>query len=176
MQGALVDPGEYVARLTVNGKQLTTPVVVEPDAAVALTDADRAGRRGVVTSALALQGKTDPAAARAESAADQLDALSKMVASLPNAPASVKDEVANAAKDGAAIRADLARINRSTLQLFNAVSGSPFRPTATQREELSDLQAEFTRASGKLDALLTTTVPSLDRHLTDAGIPRIIVK
>ena len=28
---ALVDPGEYVARLTVNGRELTTAVRVEPD-------------------------------------------------------------------------------------------------------------------------------------------------
>jgi photosystem II stability/assembly factor-like uncharacterized protein len=174
--GALVDPGEYVARLTVNGEEFTTPVVVDADPLVTTTAEDRAKRRTVVASVLALQGKTEPASVRAESASDQLAALRKSVDAFAPAPAVVKSAAKDAAEQAAKIKTELARVNRSTTQLFGQISGSPFLPTDTQRLELEDLSKEFADQSAALTTLLTTTLPALDKQLNDAGVPRIIVK
>ena len=175
-QGALVDPGEFVAKLVVDGQELTTPVVVEPDPLVTTTTEDRVQRRGVIASVLALQAKTEPASVKAESASDQLEALEKAVSGFAPAPAAVKAAAKSAAEDGVKIKTELARLNRSTTQLFGQISGSPFLPTETQRQELDDLTKEFAEQSAALSTLLGSTVPALDKQLNDAGVPRVIVK
>ena len=175
-QGALVDPGEYTAKLVVDGQTLTTAVVVEPDPMVTTTTEDRTQRRQVIAAGLALQAKTEPASVKAESASDQLDALRKSVDGFAPAPAAVKTAAKSAAEEAAKLKTELARVNRSTTQLFGQISGSPFLPTTTQRQELEDLTKEFDEQSAALNTLLTTTVPALDKQLHDAGVPRIIVK
>jgi hypothetical protein len=169
---ALVDAGEYVARLTINGHDLTTAVRVEPDPEVTLTGEDIQTRRSSINAVMALQAKTEPANTRAESLDTQLSALARSV----EAPAVVKDALASAAKDSTTVKTEMARINRSVGQLFGQISGSPFRPTATQREELEDLQKEFDKQSAALETLLTKTVPAIEKQLNDAGVPRISVK
>ena len=76
----------------------------------------------------------------------------------------------------ATIKTELARVNRSVTQLFGQVSGSPFVPTDTQRQELEDLQKEFAEQSDALNKLLTATIPSVEKQLNDAGVPRIVIK
>jgi photosystem II stability/assembly factor-like uncharacterized protein len=169
---AMVDPGEYVARLTVNGHDFTTPVRVEADPAVAVTSEEIQTRRSVITAVMALQAKTDPANTRADSLDTQLSALAHSV----DAPASAKDALASAAKDSTTVKNEMARINRSIGQLFGQISGSPFAPTVTQREELEDLQKDFEKQNAALENLLTKTVPALEKQLNDASVPRIFVK
>ena len=54
--------------------------------------------------------------------------------------------------------------------------GRRFVQTATQQEELEDLQKEFDKQSAALETLLTKTVPAIEKQLNDAGVPRISVK
>jgi photosystem II stability/assembly factor-like uncharacterized protein/chaperonin cofactor prefoldin len=169
---ALVDPGEYVARLTVNGHEYTTAVHVEADPSVTLTTDQIDTRRKVITTMMALQAKTDPANTRAESLDTQLSALAKNT----DAQAAAKDALESAAKESEKAKTEMARINRSVTQLFGQVIGSPFLPTATQREELDDLQKEFEKQSAALETLLSKTVPAIEKRLNQAGVPRIAVK
>jgi photosystem II stability/assembly factor-like uncharacterized protein len=175
-QGAIVDPGEYVAKLTINGKDLTTPIVVEADPLVTINTDDRSQRRGVITTALDLQAKSEPASVRAESASDQLEALAKSVDGVAGAPVAVKKTTKDAAAQAATIKTELARITRSTTQLFGQISGSPFVPTDTQRQELEDLQKELAEQSSALNTLLAATIPSVEKQLNDAGVPRIVIR
>jgi photosystem II stability/assembly factor-like uncharacterized protein len=170
---ALVDPGEYIARLTVNGQEYTTPVRVDPDPLVNISSEDLQTRRGVITSVMTLQAKTEPANSKADSLETQLDALSKGV---PEAPAPLKDALAAALKESNTVKTEMARINRGVTQLFGQISGSPFLPTGTQRAELEDLQKDFDKQSAALDKLLTATVPGIEKQLNDANVPRISVK
>jgi hypothetical protein len=169
---AIVDPGEYVARLTVNGHEYTTPVRVEPDPTVTLTSENIKTRRSVIATVMALQAKTEPANTRAESLDTQLTALAHTV----DAPAAAKDALASAVKESGTVKTEMARINRSIGQLFGQVTGSPFLPTVTQREELEDLQKDFDKQSAALETLLKKTVPAIEKQLNDAGVPRISVK
>jgi hypothetical protein len=168
----MVDPGDYVARLTVNGHDFSTAVRVEPDPDVKVTTQDVETRRSVITSIITLQSKTEPANTRAESLDTQLGALAKSV----EAPAAAKDALAAAVKESETVKTEMARVNRSVSQLFGQVSGSPFAPTATQREELEDLQKDFDKQSAALETLLKKAVPAIEKQLNDAGIPRIAVK
>jgi len=174
--GALVDPGEYVAKLTVNGEDLTTPIIIEADPLVTMTTENRTARRAVVTSAFALQGKIEPSSERAQSASDQLEALRKSVDGVASAPAAVKTAAKETADDAEKIKTELARLNRSATQLFAQISGSPFSPTDTQRMELEDLTKEFADQSAALNTLLENKVPALEKQLNEAGVPRILVK
>jgi hypothetical protein len=169
---AMVDPGEYVARLTVNGHDFTTPVRVEPDPAVAVTSEEIQTRRSVITTVMALQAKTDPANTRADSLDTQLSALAHSV----DAPGAAKDALASAAKESETVKTEMARINRAIGQLFGQISGSPFAPTVTQREELEDLQKDFEKQSAALETLLNKTVPAIEKQLNEASVPRILVK
>jgi photosystem II stability/assembly factor-like uncharacterized protein len=169
---ALVDPGDYVARLSVNGKDFTTAVHVDADPAVTITSEDLDRRRGVITQVMALQAKTEPANTRAESLDTQLTALSKSV----DAPAAAKDALASAAKESETVKTEMARINRQISQLFGQIAGSPFAPTMTQRDEFDDLQKDFEKQSAALETLVGKTVPGIEKQLNDAGVPRISVK
>jgi hypothetical protein len=169
---ALVDPGDYVARLTVDGKEFTTPVHVDADPFVNISSDDIQARRGVITAVMALQAKTEPANSKADSLDTQLDALSKDV---PD-PAAIKDAIAAALKESNRVKTEMARINRGVTQLFGQIGGSPFLPTITQREELEDFQKDFEKQSAALDALLKTTVPGIEKQLNEANVPRITVK
>ncbi len=169
---ALVDPGDYVARLTVEGREYTTPIHVDADPAVSLTTEQIESRRSLITAVMTLESKTDPANARAESLNTQLDALAKTV----DKPASAKDALASAVKESDTVKTEMARINRQVTQLFGQISGSPFSPTATEREELEDLQQEFDKQSAALDSLVHKTVPAIEKQLNDAGVPRISVQ
>jgi len=169
--GALVDPAEYVAKLTVAGKELSTPVLVEADSTVTITSEDRAKRRSIITAVLELQAKTQRESTRADTLDLQLSALAKI-----DAPESIKKSLTDAAKQAATQKTELARINRSTGQLFGLVSGSPFLPTTTQREELEDLDKDFDKHSMEFETLLKTTVPAIEKQLNDAGVPRISMK
>ena len=170
---ALVDPGDYVARLTVNGQEYTTPIHVEPDPDVNISTADMQTRRGVINTVIALQAKTEPANSKADTLDTQLDGLSKAVT---DAAAPIKDAMASTLKESNTVKTEMARINRGVTQLFGQVSGSPFLPTGTQREQLEDLQKDFDKQSAALDKLLKTTVPELEKQLNDANVPRISVK
>jgi len=170
---ALVDPGDYVARLTVYGQEFTTPVHVDPDPDVTISNDDIQARRGVITYVMSLQARTEPANSRADSLETQLDALSKGV---PDAPQPIKDALAAALRESNTVKTEMARINRGVTQLFGQVSGSPFLPTGTQRDELEDLQKDFDKQSATLDTLLKTTVPAIEKQLNDANVPRISVK
>ena len=169
---ALVDPGEYVAKLTVNGHDYTTPIRVEADPSVTLTSDQIETRRKIVTQVMMLQSKTEPANTRADSLDTQLSALARN----PDAQAAAKDALASAAKDSEKVKTEMARVNRNVSQLFGQISGSPFQPTMTQREELEDLEKEFTQQSAALDTLLNKTVPAIEKQLNQAGVPRIAVK
>ncbi|HUA86966.1 MAG TPA: hypothetical protein VMB85_24085 [Bryobacteraceae bacterium] len=169
---ALVDPGEYLARLTVDGHEYTTPVQVEADPSVTLTTEQIDSRRKVITAVMALQAKTEPANTKAESLDTQLTALEKD----HDAEAAAKDALDAAVKESGKVKTEMARINRSATQLFGQISGSPFLPTATQREQLEDLQQEFGKEGASLDTLLQKTVPAIEKRLNDAGVPRISVK
>jgi hypothetical protein len=168
-----VDPGDYVARLTVYGQEFTTPVHVDPDPDVTISNDDIQARRGVITYVMSLQARTEPANSRADSLETQLDALSKGV---PDAPQPIKDALAAALRESNTVKTEMARINRGVTQLFGQVSGSPFLPTGTQRDELEDLQKDFDKQSATLDTLLKTTVPAIEKQLNDANVPRISVK
>jgi hypothetical protein len=171
--GALVDPGDYVARLTVNGQEFTTPVHVDPDPDVNISHDDLQKRRDVITAVMALQIKTEPANTRADSLDTQLDALSKAV---PDAPAPIKDALAKALKESSTLKTEMARVNRGVTQLFGQITGSPFLPTATQREQFEDLQKDFDKQSAALETLVKTTVPAIEKQLNDANVPRISLK
>jgi hypothetical protein len=120
---------------------------------------------------MALQAKTDPSNARADSLDTQLSALARGL----DAPKPIKDALAAAIKQSATVKTEMARINRSIGQLFGQISGSPFVPTITQREELEDLEKDFDKQSAALDTLLKETVPGIEKQMNDAGVPRIAV-
>src|SRR5262249_38762540 len=52
LQGPLVDPGQYSARLTVGDKQFTTSVTVEPDPMLQISDQERSSFRTTITNLL----------------------------------------------------------------------------------------------------------------------------
>ena len=141
-----------------------------------LTEADRATRRLVVDAVLALQGKIEPLSARADSADTELQALAKSVASVPKAPAAAKDALTGAVKAAGTLKTEAARLNRSILQLWGQVSGSPFLPTTTERDELTDLEHGFDTENGAFEKLVTATVPAIEKQLNDAGVPRLVIK
>ena len=78
--GPLVDPGQFTARLTVGGKEVTTTVVVEPDPQVDITDHDRRTLRTVTDNLVRVQTKVTSAVKSIDSLNEQMTAVSKTMA------------------------------------------------------------------------------------------------
>ncbi|HVC20977.1 MAG TPA: hypothetical protein VNE16_12925 [Vicinamibacterales bacterium] len=175
LEGPLVDPGQYTARLTVDGRQLTTPVEVKADPLVRITEADRTARRAVVDRLVDVQKQADADAAKAASADRQMQALKKAVTAAPNVPAGIRRGVDRLAGEAAGLKTDLGKTNSTVLRLYREITGSPFLPTVTQRQELDEAAQDLRTHGGRLATMLSKTIPALERQMDEAHVPRVVV-
>src|SRR5262249_6593988 len=77
LQGPLVEPGTYTARLTVADKQFTTSVTVEPDPMLQITLQERNSLRTTITTLLRIYTDAQSAVKTADTLNEQLSSISK---------------------------------------------------------------------------------------------------
>jgi photosystem II stability/assembly factor-like uncharacterized protein len=193
-QGAFVLPGRYVARLTLAGKDrvkattMETPVAVNPDPLIPLSAAEYQALHALRLRAAEEQARVQAVVRSAELIKDQMtevkaalknssgsDSLTKQVTSVdkeiddilkkmrgdPNAPpadADDKNKFQPSIQD---------RVN----QVANEIGDVTSPPTQLQRETLDAAMKDLATETARLNTLLTTRVPALNRALDAAGIP-----
>jgi len=192
--GAFVLPGRYAARLTLAGKDsvmalsVETPVVVNPDPLVSLGAADYQALHALRITAAEQQARVQGVVRSAEMIKDQMtevkaalksvqgsDSLSKQVSSVDKEIDSILKAVRGEQGGPRADADDKNKYQPSIQDRVNQVAGeigdvtSP--PTQLQRETLDLAMKDLARETTRLNNLLTTRVPALNKALDAAGVP-----
>jgi len=170
---ALVDPGEYTAVLRVGGQELRTPVTVEPDSELVLSNADRSSRRSSVDRLKGLQERADGVSATADRVSEQTQALAKSVEGAAGLTDDLKIRLEATTKASKEAAEELGRITTRVNAIYRDVINSPFSPTQTQIAEASGLEQDMNENGAKLAELTATTIPQLERDMNGANLPRI---
>jgi hypothetical protein len=193
-QGAFVLPGRYSARLTLSGKgdsvaatTVETPVVVNADPLVQLSPAEYRAlhemRLRVATEQARVQGVVRTAELLKDQMTEVKNALKNLTGtdSLSRQANSIDrdiDDILNKVRGRQGEANDADDKNRFTPSIQERVNGvaseigdvtSP--PTQLQRETLDLAMKDLEREVARLNTLLTTRVPALNRGLDAAGVP-----
>jgi len=191
--GAFVLPGKYTARLALAGSDTLmtqssqTQVVVNPDPLIPLSAAEYRALWEMRVSSSAQQARVQAVVRTAELLKDQLtevkatlknvaapDSLTKQAEAIDKEVDDILVKVRG--KQGPdANDVDDKKFHPSIQDRVNQVGGeigdvtSP--PTQIQRETLELAMTDLAREAARLNVLLTTKVPALNRALDAAGVP-----
>jgi photosystem II stability/assembly factor-like uncharacterized protein len=171
--GPMADPGTYTARLTVAGKQVTANVVVEADPQLEITEQDRRTLRTITDNIIRAQTRTTAAVRSADSLNEQMAAVAKSVASAKTITPALKKNVDDSARQVTDLRDKLRRLNTRMTSLYGEVTSSPFPPTAQQTRDLDDISKELDGHVTSLNAMINTSIPTLETQLNKENVPRI---
>ncbi len=172
LQGPLVDPGQYMVRLSVGSRQWTTSVTVEPDPMLEITEAERRTWRTTITRLLRIQSTAVSAVNAANTLHEQLAGLSKTVADFQNASAGLRQSMQETARQVADLQGKIRRASGQITGLYQEVNAAPFAPTETQTRVLEELTRE-------LDSLVTAlnsaigAIPNLENQMNRENVPRL---
>jgi photosystem II stability/assembly factor-like uncharacterized protein len=196
-QGAFVLPGRYTARLTLSGRgdsvtatSVETQVVVNPDPLVKLSPADYASLHALRLRAASEQARVQGVVRTAEQLKEQMTEVKNALKNLTGADSLSRqanaidrdlddilskvrgaqggDREENDADDKNRFRPSIQqRVN----QVANEIGDVTSPPTQIQRETLDSAMKDLEREATRLNALLTTRVPALNRGLDAAGVP-----
>ncbi|MEP6508988.1 MAG: glycosyl hydrolase, partial [Gemmatimonadales bacterium] len=192
--GAFVMPGHYNARLTLTGNDslmasyVEMPVVINPDPLIPLSPAEYQALHALRITAAEQQARVQGVVRTAELIKEQMtevkaalksvqgsDSLSKQVGSVDKEIDSILKAVRGEQGGPPADADDKNRYEPSIQDRVNQVAGeigdvtSP--PTQLQRETLDAAMKDLARETTRLNNLLTTRVPALNRALDAAGVP-----
>ena len=193
-QGSFVLPGRYSARLVLSGgdsvaaTSVETRVVVNADPLIQLSAAEYAALHGLRLRAAAEQARVQGVVRTAEQLKDQMtevknalknltgaDSLSRQATGIERDIDDILVKVRGRQGPAANDADDRNRYAPSIQQRVNAVANeigdvtSP--PTQLQRETLDLAMQDLAREVTRLNALITTRVPALNRGLDAAGVP-----
>ena len=194
-QGAFVLPGRYTARLTLSGRvdsvtatSVETPVAVNADPLVQLSLAEYRALHDMRLRAASEQARVQGVVRTAELLKDQMtevknalknlsgaDSLSRQATALDRDIDEILTKVrgrqgaeANDADDKTRFRPSIQeRVN----QVANEIGDVTSPPTQIQRETLDQAMKDLEGEVPRLNAILATRVPALNRALDAAGVP-----
>jgi photosystem II stability/assembly factor-like uncharacterized protein len=178
--GPLALPGEYSARLTVNGHTFTAPLTVKMDPRVSVPTAGIEQQFTLETRlASELTASTD-AVTEAHSVLDQLH---KMGTSLKGALAesiTVLDQKVDGilggptpAVPGAAAEPTLTRENSAVTMLYGAIGQTDAAPTSAQVNAVEDTKRDLSAVMKRWEAIKQSDLPALNRQLRKANLPEL---
>lgn len=191
--GAFVLPGRYVARLTLAGsdtsmsQSVETPVTVNRDSLVTLSPAEYRALWDMRVSSGAQQAKVQAVVRTAEQVKEQVtevkaalktgtapDSLSKQTTAIEKEVDDILLKVrgrqgppAGDVDDKTFAPSIQSRVN----QVANEIGSVTSPPTQIQRETLDLAMKDLDREAARLNALLTSRLPALNRGLDAAGVP-----
>jgi photosystem II stability/assembly factor-like uncharacterized protein len=194
-QGSFVLPGRYTARLTLSGRgdsvmatSVETPVIVNADPLVQLSSAEYRELHDMRIRAATEQARVQGVVRTAEQLHDQMaevktaiknvagtDSVSKQVTALDREIDDILTKVRGSQNANEGDADDKNRFKPSIQQRVNGVAGeigdvtSP--PTQLQRETLDSAMKDLEREVSRLNAIITTRLPALNKSLDAAGVP-----
>jgi hypothetical protein len=167
-EGALVPPGSYEARLTVDGEISRQPVTVVADPRLDWTTADYAALAG-------FQHETTGLLTDSATLAAAIGGLESRLAALPNGrdgrPLGMVEE---GRRRLAAVRAgdDPAAVNGRLAGLAADLESSDSPPTSPQREVLAEARGQIERFAARWREFAQRELPRLEKQLAARALPR----
>lgn len=168
-QGPRVLPGTYTVALTAHGQEVTTSVRVLPDGRAPFADADRAQRQATLMSVHELAEPVFQAGRRIRTLQRQIDDIEELLADRDDLTESVAPAVEEVATELDSLQATLGTVQRG-LFVGRAVEGSRTPPTADQRWQLEQAWEDATDLIRRLNTVIETTMPELNRTLDEHGV------
>ncbi|MGA8028023.1 MAG: hypothetical protein WB992_12845, partial [Bryobacteraceae bacterium] len=176
-------PGSYTARLTVNGKSYTAPLIVKMDPRVKTSTASLKKKFDLEMHLASLLGQTSSAVSQAGSIREPLQKLTEQAGG--QALDSLKAfqnklvEVAGAQPGVAPPAPDavtLARTNSQVAVLYGEVCQADAEPTASQYEAVTSVEGDISDGMKRWNELKNSDLPVLNRELRKANLPEVQIE
>ena len=183
--GPFVVPGEYTAKLTVNGKSMTTPVQVEMDPRIQVSQQDLIAQRDALLKLSRLSGRVSRTSSKIQSLQTQITALKDYLKKVQFKNKEVIGDIDSLARHLAAVRTKLmgSRTRRNVpsfsrkMRSLQADIGSiTAAPTEKQLERLDELPKELTVIEKEMNNIIKEELPKLNKKLNDQEIPFLDAK
>jgi hypothetical protein len=177
--GPLALPGEYTARLTVNGHTFTAPLTVKMDPRV---NAPPAGLEQQFNLEMRLAGELTAgteAVRQAHAVLDQLHkiaqpkgALAKTIKALEQKLGTILGEPASAVA-GAASEPTMTRENGAVGTLYGSIGQADAAPTAAQVNAVADSERDLSVVMKRWEEIKKSDLPALNGQLKSKNLPEI---
>ncbi|MFZ1806662.1 MAG: hypothetical protein WAU36_05545 [Cyclobacteriaceae bacterium] len=185
----LVAPGNYTAKLKVNGQELQTTIIVKPDPRASLTDQDYKMKIAAMSRLNDLLSETHEMINNSESIVRQLKEVKEKLKSDQEMGSNqaLNGEIDQAIKKMEEYMDDVLRrpppnmnyrqrprLKEEIRSLMYAVDGATARPSTQQSNRSTELNRETQDASNELERIITEYVDKINDKLKN--MPQIVVK
>ncbi len=181
--GPSVVPGRYTVRLIAGGQTVSAPLTVVMDPRVTTPAAGLRQQHEIEAHLVTLINRNFDAQAEVRGLDHQLEALAKSSnAAVAGAVAALRKKVATLAGgheeagDAASMELTLAHVAGDLGGLYGSVGNADSTPTATQTAAIAVAEKEDAEVMAQWNAIKSTDLPALNRHLAGAGIKVIELK
>jgi photosystem II stability/assembly factor-like uncharacterized protein len=188
-RGPLVPPGSYTVRLVVGEEPFEKPVEIKLDPRVDISTAELRERYDFLMDVGTMVVEIREASESSGKIIDQIEKLLKSE-DVPETLQTVANEVLEKAKQirtqvvGPGGRASFRNpsLQRNLGMLFSELDGDAVRqgtfhgPRQVQKERFAEYKSQAEEQLGLLNQLIQTSIPDLNRQITEAGLPWIRVQ
>jgi photosystem II stability/assembly factor-like uncharacterized protein len=177
-QGPIALPGEYTARLAVNGHTFTASLTVEMDPRVNASPADLEKQFDLEMRLASELTISTEAVTQARSVVDQLHKLGSQSGALSESIKAFDQKVGTilrgptAAVPGAS-EPTLTRANAAVDALYTGVGQADAAPTTAQINAAADTERDLSGLMKRWEEIKNTDLPALNRQLKSASLPDI---
>jgi hypothetical protein len=187
--GPIVPPGSYTVRLVVGEERFDESVEVKVDPRVDITAAELLERYSFLTDVGTMVAEIHKASESSEKIIDQIEKFLKGEG-VPETLQTAANEVLEKAKQirlqlvGPGGRASFRNpsLQRNIGSLASELEGGGVRqgtfhgPRKAQKERFAEYKSEAEEQLGRLNQLIETSIPDLNRRIAEAGLPWIKVQ
>jgi photosystem II stability/assembly factor-like uncharacterized protein len=194
VRGPRVLPGEYLVRLSVDGKEMTKSLIVEEDPRIEITIADAEARLKIMLAINKLQKSGFDAQRTLDNLRTQLNSVGESLKKQANVPQAVGSAVDSLLQEVRTVRAGLAPQPRGPNQqesagpqdpnLANAVMirvnrlfselDSYTEPAVPQHpEELKKYTLQLNERIERVNKIITVSIPNLNKLIAESGMSPI---
>ena len=176
--GPLALPGEYTARLTVNGHTFTAPLTVKMDPRVSTPSAgleqqfnlemrlasELTASTEAVTQAHSIVAQLHKLGTQSGQLAESIKALDQKMGAILRGPMPATREASEPA---------LTRLNASIGMLYGSVGQADAAPTAAQKSVAANIERDLSAVLKRWEDVKQSDLPALNRQLKGANLPEI---
>ena len=175
--GPLALPGEYTARLTVNGHTFTAPLTVKMDPRVKTPSAALEQQFSLEARLASELTANTEAVRQARSVLDQLHKIGPSDGALSESIKALGQKVESILKGptpaGAAPAPTLTRANEAIGTLYGSVGQADAAPTTAQVNAAADAEHEFSALMKRWEDVTKSDLPALNAQLKNANLGEI---
>ncbi|HZS44912.1 MAG TPA: glycosyl hydrolase [Blastocatellia bacterium] len=172
--GPVVPPGEYLVKVTVDGKEQTATLTVRPDAEARIDEADRATLTDFVMEAYRLQFRTAPVVSAVSQLESQMSSTMKAINENKELSANVKKSAEALSQKIRELQQKVGQASNQLAQASRAAEQSTSLPSGASRQGLKEATDELTRAVATINDIITKSAPELNDQLDKANAPSTI--